>query len=196
MSLPPEVRPETLAAQGLGEIDPTTRALVPPLHPSTTFERNADNTFTDGRGYSRADSPAYDAPERLLARLEGGASALLFSSGMAAATAPFSVLVPGDHVIVPRVMYWGLRKWLAEFGLTWGLEVSLVDTGNPLAVAAAFRPGRTRLLWVETPANPTWELADIAALASIAHGHHARLIVDSTVATPVLTRPLEHGADL
>ena len=196
MSLPSEVRPETFTAQGLGEIDPGTRALVPPLHPSTTFERNADNTFTDGRGYTRADSPAYDAPERLLARLEGGASAMLFSSGMAAATAPFSVLVPGDHVVVPRVMYWGLRKWLAEFGVTWGLEVTLVDTANLAAVAAAIRPGRTRLLWVETPANPTWELADIAALAELAHRHHARLIVDSTVATPVLSRPLEHGADL
>jgi cystathionine gamma-synthase len=196
MSLPPEVSRETLAAQGLGEVDPTTRALVAPLHPSTTFERNADGTFPDGRGYTRADSPAYDAPERLLASLEGGPSALLFSSGMAAATAPFSVLVPGDHVVVPRVMYWGLRKWLAEFGITWGLEVSLVDTRSVDAVAAAVRPGRTRLLWLETPANPTWELADIAALADVAHRAHARLVVDSTVATPVLTRPIELGADL
>ncbi len=196
MSLPPEVRPETLAAQGLGGVDPVTRALVPPLHLSTTFERNADLSFTDGRGYTRADSPAYDAPEQLLAALEGGASALLFGSGMAAATAPFSVLVPGDHVIVPRVMYWGLRKWLAEFAMTWGLAVTLVDTADLDAVAAAVQPGRTRLVWAETPANPTWEVADLAALADIAHRHHARLVVDSTVATPVLTRPIEHGADL
>lgn len=196
MPLPPEVSPQTLAAQGLGRVDPATRALVPPLHPSTTFERNADNSFPDGRGYARADSPAYDAPEQLLAALEGGPSALLFSSGMAAATAPFAVLVPGDHVVVPRVMYWGLRKWLATFALTWGIEVTLADTRSVDAVANAMRPGRTRLVWIETPANPTWELADIAALAELAHRHHARLVVDSTVATPVLTRPLEHGADL
>ncbi len=196
MPLPPEVSPATLAAQALGRVDPTTRALVPPLHPSTTFERNADNSFTDGRGYARADSPAYDLPEQLLAALEGGPSALLFASGMAAATAPFSVLIPGDHVVVPRVMYWGLRKWLATFAMTWGIEVTLADTRSVDAVARAMRPGRTRLLWIETPANPTWELADIAALAELAHRHHARLVVDSTVATPVLTRPLDLGADL
>jgi cystathionine gamma-synthase len=89
-----------------------------------------------------------------------------------------------------------LRKWLAEFGITWGLEVSLVDTRSVDAVAAALRPGRTRLLWLETPANPTWELADIAALAEVAHRAHARVVVDSTVATPVLSRPISHGADL
>jgi len=196
MPRPPRVSPQTLAAQSLGEIDPSTRALITPLHPSTTFERDADLGYPGGRGYSRSDSPAYDAPERLLAALEGGASAMLFASGMAAATAPFCVLVPGDHVIVPRILYWGLRKWLADFAVAWGITVTLVDTSSVDAVAAAMRPGRTRLVWAETPANPTWEVADIAALAEVAHRNHARLVVDSTVATPVFTRPLDLGADL
>jgi cystathionine gamma-synthase len=196
MPRPPRVSPQTLAAQSLGEIDPSTRALITPLHPSTTFERDADLGYPGGRGYSRSDSPAYDAPERLLAALEGGASAMLFASGMAAATAPFCALVPGDHVVVPRVLYWGLRKWLADFAVAWGITVTLVDTSSVDAVAAAMRPGRTRLVWAETPANPTWEVADLAALAEVAHRNHARLVVDSTVATPVFTRPLELGADL
>ncbi len=189
-------RPETLAAQALGRVDPGTGALVPPLHPATTFLRNADNSYPDGRGYTRADNPSYDLPEELLARLEGGASAMLFASGMAAATAPFACLAPGDHVIVPRVMYWGVRKWLAQFGITWGLQVSLVDTTDLNAVRAALRPGRTRLVWLESPSNPTWEVSDIAAICELAHAAHARVAVDSTVATPVLLRPIELGADL
>ena len=93
-------------------------------------------------------------------------------------------------------MYWALRDWLLEQAARWGLEVELVDTTDLDALAAALRPGRTRLVWLETPANPTWEISDIAAAAEIAHRAGARLAVDSTVATPVLTRPLALGADL
>jgi cystathionine gamma-synthase len=188
--------PETLAAQALGHVDPTTRALIPPIHMSTTFERGPDNALVDARGYARADSPAFEEPERLLAALEGGAGSLLFSSGMAAATSIFCTLVPGDHVLVPRVVYWGVRKWLAEFAVTWGIDVEYVDTADLAALAGALRPGQTRLVWVETPANPTWDITDIAAVCAIAHEAHARVVVDSTVATPVLTRPLALGADL
>jgi cystathionine gamma-synthase len=99
-------------------------------------------------------------------------------------------------VLVSRVLYWGVRKWLAEFALTWGLDVEFTDTTDLGAVAAAIRPGRTRLLWVETPANPMWEITDLAAVCSLAHAAGVRVAVDNTVATPVLTRPFEHGADL
>ena len=108
----------------------------------------------------------------------------------------FQSLLPGDHVLVARVLYWGIRKWLAEFAVSWGLDVEFVDTADPAAVAAAIRPGRTRLLWLETPANPTWEITDLAAVVKIAHAADVRVAVDNTVATPVLTRPIELGADL
>jgi cystathionine gamma-synthase len=188
--------PETLAAQCLGDIDSASGSLVPPIYPSTTYERNPDGTYTSGLIYTRADNPTYDPAERLLARLEGGADCVLLSSGNAAATAVFQSLLPGDHVLVSRMLYWGIRKWLAEFAVSWGLDVEFVDTTDLTAVAAAIRPGCTRLLWLETPANPTWEITDLAAAAEIAHAADVRVGVDSTVATPVLTRPIEWGADL
>ncbi|ETX07414.1 PLP-dependent transferase [Candidatus Entotheonella palauensis] len=188
--------PETLAAQCLGDIDSASGSLVPPIYPSTTYERNPDGTYTSGLVYTRADNPTYDPAERLLARLEGGADCVLFASGNAAATSVFQSLVPGDHVLVSRILYWGIRKWLAEFAVSWGLDVEFVDTADLVALAAAVRPGCTRLLWLETPANPTWEVTDLAAAAEIAHAADVRVAVDSTVATPVLTRPIEWGADL
>ena len=187
---------ETLAAQAMGTLDPETGALVPPLHPATTYEMHADGSLRDGRAYTRADNPTYDAAEKLLAALEGGAGCILFASGNAAATAVFQALLPGDHVLVSRILYWGIRKWLAEFAVSWGLDVEFVDATDPQAVRAAIRPGATRLLWLETPANPTWEITDIAAACEIAHAHHVSVAVDNTVPTPVLTRPLELGADL
>lgn len=193
---PRQLASETVAAQALGRIDPITRALVPPIHPSTTYERDADGGYSSGRGYTRPHNPTYDEPEALLRTLEGGSACLLFASGMAACTAVFQGLLPGDHVVVPRVMYWALRKWLVEFAMPWGLEMDFVDTSAAHEVAAAIRPGSTRLVWIETPANPTWDVTDIAAVAEIAHRARARLAVDSTVATPVLTRPIELGADL
>src|SRR5579864_1249670 len=188
--------PQTLAAQALGWIDETTKAVIPPIHFATTYIRDPDNQYRSGRVYGRADNPSYDQPEALLARLEGGAAALTFASGMAAATAVFLALKPGDHVLAPRVMYWALRKWLITTGREWGLEVELVDMPDLAALRAALRPGKTKLLWIETPANPTWVVTDIAAAATLAHEASALLAVDSTVATPVLTQPLALGADL
>lgn len=193
---PGTVSPETATAQALGKIDPETRALVPPIHPSTSYERDADGGYRSGRAYTRPHNPTYDEPQALLAMLERGRDCVLSASGMAACTAVFQAMLPGDHVVAPRVMYWALRKWLLDFALPWGLEVDFVDTCDPDALAAAMRPGRTRLVWLETPANPTWAITDIALAAEIAHGVHARLAVDNTVATPVLTRPIELGADL
>jgi cystathionine gamma-synthase len=190
------VSPETLAAQALGEADPVSGGLAPVIDPSTTYEQQLDGSYRQGRVYTRADDPTCEHAERVLAALEGAAGCALFSSGMAAATAVFQSLLPGDHVLVSRVLYWGVRKWLAEFALTWGLDVEFTDTTDPGALAAAIRPGQTRLLWLETPANPMWEVTDLAAACALAHAAGVRVAVDSTVATPVLTRPFEHGADL
>jgi cystathionine gamma-synthase len=191
------VSPETLAAQALGEVDPVTGGLAPVISPSTNYERQADGSYRQDRQYTRADNPTFEHAERLLAALEGaGCACALFASGMAAATAVFQSLLPGDHVLVSRVLYWGVRKWLAEFGLTWGLDVEFTDTSDLAAVRSAIRPGRTRLIWVETPANPMWEITDLSAVCELAHAAGVRVAVDNTVATPVLTRPLELGADL
>jgi cystathionine gamma-synthase len=192
----PQAKPSTLAAQALGWVDPTTRAVIPPIHTATTFIRDPDNQYRSGRSYARADNPTFDHAEALLAALEGGAGCLTFASGMAAATTVFQALAPGDHVIAPNVMYWGLRRWLTTFGRERGLLVDLVDASDLDTIAAALRPGATRLLWIETPANPTWAITDIAAAAELAHDAGALLAVDSTVATPLLTRPLALGADL
>jgi cystathionine gamma-synthase len=188
--------PATLAAQALGWLDPATRAVAPPIHLTTNYARDEAYEKTGGRSYIRDDNPVYEQVEALLAALEDGAAARVFASGMAAATTAFYALAPGDHVVAPSVMYFGLRNWLANVGRHWGLEVDFVRPGDLDALAGAVVPGRTKLVWVETPCNPTWDITDIAAAADIAHRAGARLGVDSTVATPVLTRPIELGADL
>jgi len=187
--------PDTVAAQALGWIDEATRAVIPPLHVSTTYLRDEDNQYRSGRVYARADNPAFDQAEAVLAQLEGGHQALLFASGMAAATAVFMACKPGDHVLAPKVMYWSLRNWLMGFATEWGLAVELIDMDSPQAVAAALRPGRTKLVWIETPANPLWTVTDIAHTCTLARAAGARVAVDSTVATPLLTQPLALGAD-
>jgi len=190
------VNAATVAAQALGCVDERTKAISPSLHMSSTFERDPDNLYRAGYVYGRADNPSYDQPEAVLARLEGGAGAMLFASGMAAATAAFQALSPGDHVVVPKVMYWSLRNWLLTFAVQWGIKVDIVDMTDLAALERSMRPGATRLVWAETPANPLWDIVDISAAAEIAHAAGARLAVDSTVATPVLTQPLALGADL
>ena len=153
MSQPETTRPATAAAQALGFLDAGTAAIVPPIHPSTTYERGTDNQLLSGRLYSRADNPGYDQPEALLTRLEGGAASAVFSSGMSAATAVLMALKPGDHVLVPKVIYWAFRSWLLGWATDWGLRVESVDMTEPARAAAAVRPGRTRLIWIETKAR-------------------------------------------
>ena len=188
--------PATLAAQGLGRIDEATGAVILPIQPATTFLRDPDNQYRRGRSYGRADNPGYDQPEALLSALEGGAASLLFASGMAAAAAVFSSLEPGARIVAPRVMYWGLRAWLNRFAAATGRPVAFVDATSLDAIASAAAAAPTRLIWIETPANPLWSVTDIAGAAEIAHKAGARLAVDSTAATPVLSRPIEHGADI
>ena len=193
----PDVKPETLAAHGGRAPDAERGDVAPPLRPSTNFARDKTYRQIGGQGgYSRDESPSYPDIESLLARLEGGESAMVFASGMAAATAVWLSLAPGDHVVLPKVVYWGLRDWLLKFAANWGLGVDLFDQGDPGALAKALKPGATKLVWIETPCNPTWDVIDIAAAAESAHGAGARLAVDSTVATPVLTQPIALGADL
>ena len=190
------LHPETLAAQGLGRVAEPYREIVPPIHLSTTYERAADGTYPGARSYSRDDNPTYDQPEALVAALEGARAAMLFSSGLAASAAFFLALAPGDRVLAPRNMYWGLRKWLLEFAVPWGLAVELYDNTSIDDLARKARARSTRAIWIETPANPTWEVTDIAAACAVAREVGATAAVDSTVATPMLTRPLALGAHL
>ncbi len=191
-----ETHPESIAAQALGWIDEATRAVNPPIHVSSTYLRDADNQYRSGRVYMRDHNPAFDQAEAVITALEGGHQTLLFASGMAAATAVFQGLRPGDHVLAPAVMYWSLRNWLLGFATSWGLDVEIIDMTSVDDVAAALRPGQTKLVWVETPANPLWTITDIQTTADLAHEAGALLAVDSTAATPVLTKPLEFGADI
>ena len=191
-----DAKPATIAAQALGWIDESTRAVSPGLHVSSTYVRDVDNGYRSGRIYARADNPAFDQPEAVLAALEQGAAAMVFASGVAAATACFLALKPGDHVVAPKVMYWSLRHWLMTFARDWGLDVELVDMSDNDALRRAMRPSKTRLVWAETPSNPLWDITDIAAAAAIAHEAGALLAVDSTVATPVFTQPIALGADI
>jgi cystathionine gamma-synthase len=191
-----QVKPASIAAQALGWVDGETRAIAPPIHTSTTFVRDPDNQYRSGRVYARDQNPTFDQAEAVLTALEGGHASLLFASGMAAATAVFQALAPGDQVLAPKVMYWSLRHWLMNFATHWGLRVELIDMTHPDDVRRAMHPGRTKLVWIETPANPLWTITDISTICDIAHAAGAVVAVDSTVATPVLTRPLELGADI
>ncbi len=187
-------RPETFTAQALHAIDAATGATVPPIHTSTTYARDEAYELRHGRTYARDENPTFLHAEALLAKLEDGAEALTFASGMTAATSVFRALLrPGDHVVASRACYFGVRAWLASWSPQWQVAVDLVDTTDLDAVRAALRP-TTKLVWIETPANPTWDVSDLAAIAAQKGG--ATLCVDSTAATPVLTRPLALGADL
>jgi cystathionine gamma-synthase len=170
--------------------------IVPPIHMSTTYERGAEGDYPGGRMYARADNPTYDGPEALIAALEGAAAALVFASGQAAAAAVFQALAPGEAVLAPRNMYWGLRSWISQFAATWTLPLEFYDNASTDDLAAKARALRPRLIWVETPANPTWDITDIAAAAEIAREVGGIVAVDSTAATPLLTRPLALGAHI
>ena len=186
----------TVAAQALGIIEPATRAVVPPVHVATTFLRDPDNQYRAGLAYGRPDNATVRQAEGVLAAIEEADDALLFGSGMSAATAALMALPGPSRIVASQVMYWAFRHWLTTEAPRFGHRVELVDTSDLAAVEKAVRRGKTALVWIETPGNPLWTITDIAAIARIAHRAGARLAVDSTVATPVLTRPLALGADL
>jgi cystathionine gamma-synthase len=191
----PVFSPRSLAVQAMGKIDAGTMGIVPPIHITTTFIRDEDNQYRTGNIYGRPDNATVREAESVIAMLEGAPEAMVFGSGMASAIACFLALAPGDHVIAPKVMYWALRNWLLTEGRHWGLVVDFVEMSDLAAVKAAVTP-KTRLIWTETPANPLWSITDIAAVAEIARGAGAKLAVDSTCATPILTQPLKLGADI
>jgi cystathionine gamma-synthase len=189
------MRLETLAVHAGQEPDPSTGAVTPPIHLSTTFARGPDGRLPDRFLYARSDNPTRRSLETALAALEGGEVALAFASGMAATAAVFQALAPGDHVIAPVDAYYGTAKFLREVLAPWGLASSFVDMTDLSAVQRAVTP-RTRLIWTETPSNPSLAVTDIARVAELAHAAGARCVCDNTWATPVLQRPLALGADL
>ena len=190
------VKPETFAAQAGGVIESETGAIVPPIHLSTTYIRDVDNQYRKGFIYARPDNLTVRQCEDVITALEGGAASLVSGSGMAAATSAFLALERPCHVIAPNDMYWWLRVWLREDAPSHGITTTFVASDDLQAIANAVRPGETRMIWLETPTNPLWLISDIAGAAKIAHSAGALLAVDSTVASPVLTRPIEHGADI
>jgi cystathionine gamma-synthase len=192
---PDAYKPRTIAAQALGAIEPETRGVALPVHVSTTFIRDPDNQYRTGYAYGRPDNATVRQTEAVIAALEGAYEALLFGSGMAAATSVVLALPPGSHVLAPEVCYWGLRDWLKNEAPLFGYRVDLVDMSNVDAVRAAMKPD-TKLVWIETPANPLWTITDISGVAEIAHAGGALLGIDSTAATPLFTRPLALGADI
>jgi len=192
---PKSLKPRTLAAQALGAIEPETQAVALPVHVSTTYIRDPDNQYRAGYVYGRPDNATVRQTEAVLGALEGATEAMLFGSGMAAATSVVLALPPGSRVLAPQVCYWGFRDWLINEAPLFGYKVDLADMSDLAAVRAAMKPD-TKLVWIETPGNPLWNITDIAAVAEIAHAGGAVLGVDSTVATPVFTRPLSLGADI
>lgn len=189
------MRIETLAVRAGHSPDPSTGAVTPPIHLSSTFEREADGSYRGGHIYARTSNPNRQSLERALTELEEGAAAIAYSSGLAATHAVFQALAPGDHVIAPLDAYYGTLSQLRQIFAPWGLTLDTCDMTDLDAVARLLRP-TTRILWVETPSNPLLRVVDISALAELAHSVGARCVVDNTWATPVLQRPLSLGADL
>jgi cystathionine gamma-synthase len=196
MPHPDSLSPATRAAQALRLIDPRTGAVVPGIEPATTFARDADYLPRQGYIYGRDGGPTVEHAEAVLASLDGAAGALVFASGMAAFVALLETLEAGAHVAAPRVMYHGGLAWLHRLADRGRLGLTLYDQAAPGAIEAALAPGRTRLVWVETPANPTWDVTDISAAGRAAHAAGARLAVDCTAAPPCTLAALALGADL
>jgi cystathionine gamma-synthase len=191
----PELKMETLAVHAGRRTDPATAAVTPPIHLSTTFERGPDGEYPLGFSYSREGNPTRQSLEECLASLEGGKEALAFSSGLAVATALLQGLEPGDHIVAPSDVYFGLRQVIGGVFAKWPLETTYVDMTDLGAVQAAMRPN-TRLVLIETPSNPLLQITDLAGVARIARTANAITVCDGTFTTPVLQRPLDCGIDM
>ena len=187
---------ETRLAQACHYIDEATGAIVPPLQLSSTYARDAGYEYIGDYSYSRSGNPSWKALEQVCAELDGGADALCFSSGMAAVCTVLETVSSGEHVAAPRIMYHGAQDWLRRISERRSIGLTLFDATDPEALSRAVQPGKTSLVWIESPLNPTWDVIDIAAAAEVAHAAGAILVVDATVATPVTTRALDYGADI
>ncbi|MEU5610867.1 cystathionine gamma-synthase [Streptomyces sparsogenes] len=187
---------ETLAIHAGQEADPLTGAVVPPIYQVSTYKQDGVGGLRGGYEYSRSANPTRTALEENLAALEGGRRGLAFASGLAAEDCLLrTLLVPGDHVVIPNDAYGGTFRLFSKVAERWGVEWSVADTSDPAAVRAELRP-RTKVIWVETPSNPLLGITDIAAVADIARAAGARLVVDNTFASPYLQQPLALGADV
>ena len=186
---------ETLAVHVGRRSDPATGAVTPPIHLSTTFERAEDGEYPLGFSYAREGNPTRGSLEECLAALEGGKEAVAFSSGLAVATALLQGLEPGDHIIAPDDVYFGLRQVIGGVFAKWPLETSYVDMTNLVGVKEAVRPN-TRLVLIETPSNPLLKITDLSAVAQVAREANAISVCDGTFTTPVLQRPLDLGVDM
>lgn len=177
------------------EPDPTTGAIVAPIYQTSTYVQEEFGKYRQGYDYARTNHPNRKALEKTLAKLEGGHAAYAFSSGMAAIDSVFRLLRPGDHVVLSEAVYGGVFRLTTQLLVHFGLEFSFVDTSSPEAVLTAMR-ANTRMLYVETPTNPTMRITDLAAMAKLATERNATLVVDNTFLSPYLQRPIELGAHI
>jgi len=191
----PVLRLETIAVRAGAELDPTTGALAPPLHLSTTFEHGPASEAIHGFLYARQKNPTQLRLEAALRDLEGGLASLVFSSGMAASAAMLQALPAGSHVIFSDDIYVDVHSLIQDFLPAWGIESSVANLLDLESLKNTLRP-TTKLIWIETPSNPLLKILDIAAIARIAHEAGALFLVDNTFATPILQRPLSLGADV
>jgi cystathionine gamma-synthase len=179
------------------EPDPLTGAVVPPVYQVSTFAQDGVGGLRGGYEYSRSGNPTRHALEECLASLEGGSRALAFASGLAAEDTLLRALTqPGAHAVIGNDAYGGTYRLFSRVAEPWGLVHTPVDLTDLDAVRRAVEPGRTRIIWTETPTNPLLTVVDIAALAQIAHEAGALLVVDNTFASPYLQQPLALGADI
>ncbi len=188
---------ETRAIHAGYEPDAATGAVIPPIYATSTFKQDGVGGLRGGYEYSRSANPTRTALEGALAAVEEGERGFAFASGLAAEhTLVKSALVPGDHVVFPDDAYGGTHRLFDQVERAWGVEMTPAALSDVDAVRAAIRPGRTKLVWVETPTNPLLNIGDIEALASVAHDAGALLVVDNTFASPYLQQPLTLGADV
>ena len=189
------MRIETIAVHAGGDRDPASRSVSPPIHLSTNYELGPGSERIGGHIYTRYSNPTQDRLETALAALEGGDSALVFSSGVAAGATVLQALPAGSHVVFPDDVYYQFHVMAAEYLPRWGLESTIVDMADLEALSAAIRPS-TRLVWAETPSNPLLKVVDLAAVAKMAREAGALSLVDNTFATPIQQRPFDLGLDL
>ncbi|MCC7447053.1 MAG: aminotransferase class I/II-fold pyridoxal phosphate-dependent enzyme [Anaerolineae bacterium] len=192
---PTAMKIETLAIHAGRKPDPATGAIAEPIYLSTTFERAADGTFPHGYVYTRSENPNRAALEACLQALEGGTTAVAFSSGLAAAASILQALPQGSHVIAPNDSYMGTKNLLRQITTLRGLDVSFVNMTDLDAVRAAIQPD-TQMIWTETPSNPLLKITDLTRVAEIAHSINALCVCDSTWCTPVIQRPFTFGVDV
>ncbi|MGY1915564.1 cystathionine gamma-synthase [Blastococcus sp. SYSU DS0973] len=177
--------------------DPATGAVIPPLHLTTTYKQDGVGGLRGGYEYSRSGNPTRNALQQQLAALEHGTTALAFASGLAAEDTLLRTLCrPGDSVVLGGDAYGGTFRLISRVLEPWGVGYRPLDLGDLDAVREAVAPGTTRVIWCETPTNPLLNIADIAALAQIAHETGTVLVVDNTFASPYLQQPLTLGADV